>query len=40
MKFEKAGSGLPKNEQLFIKLFLVPFVRVVINWNKVTKKIV
>ena len=33
MKFQKAGGGLPESERLFIRLFLVPFVRVVMGWN-------
>ena len=33
MKFEKAGAGLPEFERLFIKLFLVPIVRITMNWT-------
>lgn len=32
MKFGKAGAGLPEIERLFIRLFLVPIVRIVMNW--------
>jgi len=33
MKFGKAGAGLPELERLFIRLFLVPIVRIVMNWT-------
>ena len=33
MKFEKAGAGLPEKERLFIRLFLVPIVRITMNWT-------
>ena len=33
MKFGKAGAGLPEMERLFIRLFLVPIVRIVMNWT-------
>jgi hypothetical protein len=33
MKFEKAGAGLPEFERLFIKLVLVPIVRITMNWT-------
>ena len=33
MKFEKAGAGLPEIERLFIRVFLVPIVRVTMNWT-------
>jgi hypothetical protein len=33
MKFEKAGAGLPEKERLFIRLFLVPIVRITIDWT-------
>jgi hypothetical protein len=29
MKFEKAGAGLPEFERLFIRVFLVPIVRII-----------
>jgi uncharacterized damage-inducible protein DinB len=33
MKFEKAGAGLPEFERLFIRVFLVPIVRITMNWT-------
>ena len=33
MKFAKPGAGLPEKERLFIRLFLVPIVRIVMNWT-------
>jgi hypothetical protein len=33
MKFEKAGAGLPEFERLFIRVFLVPIVRISMNWT-------
>lgn len=33
MRFEKAGGGLPEKERLFIRVFLVPLVRVLMNWT-------
>jgi len=33
MKFAKPGAGLPESERLFIRLFLVPIARVVMNWS-------
>ncbi len=33
MKFAKPGAGLPEVERLFIKIFLVPIVRVVMTWT-------
>jgi hypothetical protein len=33
MKFEKVGAGLPEKERLFIRLFLVPIVRITMNWT-------
>ena len=33
VKFGKAGAGLPEFERLFIKLILIPFVRIVMNWQ-------
>lgn len=33
MKFGKAGAGLPEIERLFIRLFLVPIVRIITNWT-------
>ena len=33
MKFEKAGAGLPEFERLFIRLFLIPIVRITMNWT-------
>jgi len=32
-KFGKAGAGLPEVERLFIRVFLVPTVRIVMNWT-------
>jgi hypothetical protein len=33
MIFEKAGTGLPEFERLFIRVFLVPIVRISMNWT-------
>jgi uncharacterized damage-inducible protein DinB len=33
VKFEKEGAGLPEFERLFIRLFLVPIVRITMNWT-------
>ena len=33
MKFGKSGAGLPEIERLFIRLFLVPIVRIAMNWT-------
>ncbi len=33
MKFAKPGAGLPEKERLFIRLFLVPIARIVMNWT-------
>jgi uncharacterized damage-inducible protein DinB len=33
MKFGKAGAGLPEKERLFIRVFLVPIVRITMNWT-------
>jgi len=33
MRFGKAGAGLPEIERLFIRIFLVPIVRITMNWT-------
>jgi hypothetical protein len=33
MRFGKAGAGLPEVERLFIRIFLVPIVRITMNWT-------